>query len=128
MNKENLKNKKIYEVLKNICSHYCSSKEIKEVIYYLIDGVGYGSEYTGFTFWSDLDEYDKSFYDTPFRGLELNYLDDTVVVDFHTLYYYIEEKMNNCLNFKSEEKKEILKKLKTTFNNKIEEDKSFCRK
>lgn len=61
----------------------------KEAVKYLSTGIGFGIDLGGFTFWSDLDEYDKTFYEEEFNGIEIELGGESVILDYELLYYYL---------------------------------------
>ena len=86
-----------------------------ETISSLCQGIGFGVEYGSCLFYSDLDEYDKSFIEL-FDGVRFElHNGEEIEIDNGTFYYYLQKV---CLTFiedypeKSEKIFEILKKVK----------------
>lgn len=72
----------------------------------------------GFTFWSDLDDYDKAFYEEEFTGVEVDYRDSQVVIDYETIYKYFQIAVSNYLKTSPNEKEgvyQLLSKMKEAF-------------
>ncbi|WP_223556310.1 ribonuclease toxin immunity protein CdiI [Lysinibacillus sphaericus] len=61
----------------------------KDAVKYLSNKVGFGIDIGGFTFWSDLDEYDKTFYEDEFNGIEIELGTQSVILSYELLYYYL---------------------------------------
>jgi len=61
----------------------------KNAVKYLSSKVGFGIDMGGFTFWSDLDEYDKTFYEEEFTGIEIELGSESVILDYEIMYYYL---------------------------------------
>lgn len=76
--------------IQNLLNSLYLSKSLITALKYLSKHIGYGTDCGGFTFWSDLDEYDKiHFYEQKFDGIEIEYMGDTVNVNYEILYHYI---------------------------------------
>lgn len=69
----------------------------------LSENHGLGSDQFTITFWNDLDDYDKSFYEKPFTGVELRYLSDEDHFTLEEFYFYIELAVKNFLKKDIEE-------------------------
>ena len=106
-------------VLINAINRYCSPSEFKKVITHLAVKNGYGDSYVNFYFWDSLDEYDKTLYDTPFKGVEVDYLDDVRQYDLRDLFYYVSLAAKRYMVFSPYEKycvNKIINKMKNNFN------------
>ncbi|MDM5154734.1 ribonuclease toxin immunity protein CdiI [Bacillus sp. DX1.1] len=102
--------------IKNLLESSLMSNCFKWVLENLSDGNGCGLDYSGgFTFWSDLDDYDKTFYEEEFTGVEVDYRDSQVVIDYETIYKYFQIAVSNYLKTSPNEKEEfyqLLSKMK----------------
>ena len=66
------------------------SGAFKDTVKYLSTGIGFGIDLGRFTFWSDLDEYDKkTFYEQEFSGIEIELGSETEILEYQILYYYL---------------------------------------
>ncbi|PDY46802.1 ribonuclease toxin immunity protein CdiI [Bacillus pseudomycoides] len=102
--------------IKNLLESSLMSNCFKWVLENLSDGNGCELDYFGgFTFWSDLDDYDKTFYEEEFTGVEVDYRDSQVVIDYETIYKYFQIAVSNYLKTYPNEKEEfyqLLSKMK----------------
>ncbi|PED07412.1 ribonuclease toxin immunity protein CdiI [Bacillus pseudomycoides] len=102
--------------IKNLLESSLMSNCFKWVLENLSDGNGCELDYSGgFTFWSDLDDYDKTFYEEEFTGVEVDYRDSQVVIDYETIYKYFQIAVSNYLKTYPNEKEEfyqLLSKMK----------------
>lgn len=54
----------------------------------LSNRIGFGIDFGGFTFWSDLDEYDKTLYEEKFNGIEIELGNESIILSYKLLYHY----------------------------------------
>lgn len=104
----------------NVINHFYSINEFIWVLECLSQKHGCGTEWAGITFWDDLDEYDKSFYENKFDGVELYYFSDEEIFTLEEFYFYIQLRANKIIeNSKDENEKhyicEMLEKIKCFF-------------
>lgn len=60
-----------------------------DAVKYLSTRVGFGIDMGGFSFWNDLDEYDKTLFEKEFNGVLVELGDESIILDYETLYYYL---------------------------------------
>ncbi|APB74858.1 MULTISPECIES: ribonuclease toxin immunity protein CdiI [Paenibacillus] len=102
------------EGLVNFC--YLSNS-FKDAMKYLSREVGFGTDFGGFTFWSDLDESDKSLYHEEFKGIEIEYGDDSIIIAYENLYYYFKLAAKRYIEKNPQDEQEIEKYLKEMRSN-----------
>lgn len=110
--------KKDHLIVKDMFNSYWITRDFTKVLYLLSEGIGYGGDQIGFTFWNDLDEYSKTFYNKEFNGVEIYYIDDELIIDYESLFYYIKIAVDNYLNVYPDDKNKInnmLYKIKDRF-------------
>jgi hypothetical protein len=106
--------------IQNLLNLLYSSKNLIIALKYLSKHIGYGTDLGGFTFWSDLDEYDKThFYEQEFDGIEIEYMDETINVNYEILYHYLKIVVERYIEENPQEQREIeicLKSMKENLN------------
>ncbi len=125
MDKEIIFNKDLKKkndvIIKDIINSLYSNKSLLRVLKYISEGHGNGNDIANLVYWSDLDEYDRQYYDKSFEkiGMELSYFDDEIIVPYDDLYYYLELAFKRYIQEILEQKEEVLNymtKLKLIFN------------
>jgi len=107
-----------YKIIIGAFNSFYNQNLLIEALSIISNGTGYGDDYTRFTFWNDLDPYDKTFYSEKFEGVEVEYIYDTIVIDYESFYKYTKTAMVNFLEKFPKEKdhvEEILKNMKKNF-------------
>ena len=106
--------------IQDLLNFLYSSKKLIIALKYLSKHIGYGTDFGGLTFWSDLDEYDKThFYEQEFEGIEIEYMDETINVNYEILYYYLKIVVERYIEENPQEQHEIeicLKNMKENLN------------
>lgn len=82
----NIEHSPIHHLI-NACYHQGS---FKKAVKYLSTKVGFGIDLGDFTFWNDLDEYDKALYEDEFNGIHIELGSESVILDYEIFYYYLE--------------------------------------
>jgi len=94
-------------ILINALNHYYNHGIFKKVIGYLSGKTGFSDSHVIFTFWGDLDDYDKTFYDVPFDGIEVDYLDDIKKYNLHDVYHYVNLAAQRYIEMNPNDKDEV---------------------
>jgi len=74
-------------------------------------GIGFGTDFGGFTFWSDLDEYDKTFYEEEFIGIEIECGDNSVIIYYDILFHYLKLAVKRYIEQNPHDEQEVEKYL-----------------
>lgn len=106
--------------IQNLLNALYSSKKLISALKYLSKHIGYGTDFGGFTFWSDLDEYDKThFYEQEFDGIEIEYMNQTINMSYEILYHYLKIVVERYIKENPQEQHEIeicLRNMKENLN------------
>lgn len=98
---------KTHTTIQKALSHFYNTNDFKKVLHYLSKKTGYGDSHVGFTFWSDLDDYNRTFFDEKFDGIGVDYIDDRMIIDYESFYYYLDVACRRYLTFHPEDQGEI---------------------
>ncbi|GIO84683.1 hypothetical protein J25TS5_16150 [Paenibacillus faecis] len=120
LDSEDLINKE-HVLLQDLINACYFSGAFKETLKYLSDGIGFGIDLGRFTFWSDLDEHDKTFYEGEFKGIEIELGSESEIIDYEILYYYLTVAAKRCIQKSPQYREEFEKYLENMrINLKIE--------
>ncbi|GEC90509.1 hypothetical protein BBR01nite_28400 [Brevibacillus brevis] len=61
----------------------------------------------GFTFWSDLDGFDQSFYEEEFIGIEVEFGSETIIVAYEIVYDYFRIAAKRYVEKRPRDRKEL---------------------
>ncbi|NRS51046.1 ribonuclease toxin immunity protein CdiI [Brevibacillus sp. HB2.2] len=79
----------------------------KNAVKYISTGIGFGTDMGGFTFWSDLDGFDQSFYEEEFIGIEVEFGSETIIVTYEILYDYFRIAAKRYVEKRPHDRKEL---------------------
>ncbi|MEK4058435.1 MULTISPECIES: ribonuclease toxin immunity protein CdiI [Paenibacillus] len=99
----NIEHSPIHHLI-NACYHQGS---FKKAVKYLSTKVGFGIDLGDFTFWNDLDEYDKALYEDEFNGIHIELGSESVILDYEIFYYYLELAAKRYIEKKQEDEQDF---------------------
>lgn len=77
-----------HSLVENLINAYYVVGAFKDAARCLSNKIGFGIDFGGFTFWSDLDKYDKSLYKEKFDDIEIELGNESIILSYELLYHY----------------------------------------
>ncbi|KGR83945.1 hypothetical protein [Lysinibacillus odysseyi] len=69
-----------HSLVENLINAYYFVGAFKDAARCLSNKIGFGIDFGGFTFWSDLDKYDKSLYKEKFDDIEIEFGNESIIL------------------------------------------------
>lgn len=109
---------KEHSIVLGVLNSFYKQNSFLDLLGEISKGRGFGNDVFLITFWDDLCEYDKTFYDRKFEGVEFSYMDDECIISIEDFIYYLNIATGNYIKLQNSD----LKKEKAQiFLNKIKE-------